>query len=196
MILEHEAEVMTKPRFGTPISMRSMSAQTSVWFRVSWYDRWCHQYFQRCGIPVADYIPFFGNILQWRHGLQHTFTEYVKKHGRVVGMYDFRRPVLIINDPDILKNVLVKNFSSFYNRRMSETINECCDTLVASFSKAQEGGKAADCRVLFGGFTMDAIAKCGFGLKVDSQQNKDDPFVKNAKKAFDFSFFNPAFMIV
>ncbi|XP_038067034.1 cytochrome P450 3A6-like [Patiria miniata] len=200
-----------------------------------WYDWWCHQYFQRRGIPVADYIPFFGNILQFRHGVQFTWTEYVKKHGRVVGMYDFRRPVLIINDPDILKNVLVKNFSSFHNRRisplgqkplnrgltqlvneewkeirnvitpsfsaskmrlMSETINECCDTLVASFSKAQEGGRAADCRVLFGAFTMDAIARCGFGLKVDSQQNKDDPFVKNAKNAFDFSLFNPAFLIV
>ncbi|XP_022082383.1 cytochrome P450 3A24-like [Acanthaster planci] len=201
----------------------------------AWYDRWCHQYFQRRGIPVPDYIPFFGNILQWRHGVQKTFTDYVKKHGRVVGMYDFRRPVLIVNDPDILKNVLVKNFSSFYNRRkfplgqeplnrgltqlvneewketrnvitpsfsaskmrqMSVMINECCDTLVTNFSKAQEGGKSADCRVLFGGFTMDAIAKCGFGLKVDSQQNKDDPFVQNAKKAFEFSLFNPAFMIV
>ena len=31
------------------------------------YDWWCHQYFQRRGIPVAAYIPFFGNILQWRH---------------------------------------------------------------------------------------------------------------------------------
>ena len=50
------------------------------------------------------------------------------------------------------------------------------------------------CR-LFGGFTMDAIAKCGFGLQVDSQQNKDDPFVQNAKRALDLSLYNPAFMI-
>ena len=42
---------------------------------------------------------------------------------------------------------------------------------------------------------MDAIARCGFGLNVDAQQNQDDPFVKHAKKAFDFSLFNPAFMI-
>ena len=43
---------------------------------------------------------------------------------------------------------------------------------------------------------MDVIAKCGFGLKVNSLQNKDDPFVKHAKKAFDFSLFNPMFMLV
>lgn len=202
---------------------------------LAWYDRWCHHYFQRKGIPAADHIPFFGNILQWRHGIQTVFTEYVKKHGRVVGMYDFRRPVLIINDPDILKNVLVKNFSSFYNRRkfplsqaplnrgltqienedwkdvrnvvtpsfsaskmrlMSSMINDCCDTLVTCIGEAQEGGKSADFRKLFGCFTMDAIAKCGFGLDVDSQRNQDDPFVQNAKKAFDFKLFNPAFMIV
>ena len=42
---------------------------------------------------------------------------------------------------------------------------------------------------------MDVIAKCGFGLEVDSQQNKDDPFVKNAKKAAEFTFFKPAVMI-
>ena len=49
---------------------------------------------------------------------------------------------------------------------------------------------------LFGAYTMDAIAKCGFGLDVDSQQNKDDPFVRNAKKAFDFGLFKPAFILV
>ena len=33
----------------------------------------------------------------------------------------------------------------------------------------------------FEAFTMDGIAKCAFGLQVDSQNNPDDPFVKNAK---------------
>ncbi|XP_071785224.1 cytochrome P450 3A24-like [Asterias amurensis] len=199
------------------------------------YDWWCHQYFQRRGIAVASgYIPIFGNILKWRHGVHEVFTDYVKKHGKVVGMYDFRRPVLIISDAHILKNVLVKNFSNFYNRRifpinpkplsrgltmleneewkdvrnvvtpsfsaskmrlMSVTINEICDTLVAKIAKSQEDGKVGDYRKMYGAFTMDAIARCGFGLNVDSQHNQDDPFVKHAKKAFDFSLFNPAFMI-
>ncbi len=46
------------------------------------------------------------------------------------------------------------------------------------------------CR-LYGAFTMDVIARCGFGLKLDSQKNKDDPFVKNAKKLFNFSTTSP-----
>ena len=44
---------------------------------------------------------------------------------------------------------------------------------------------------LYGAFTMDVIARCGFGLKLDSQKNKDDPFVKNAKKLFNFSTTDP-----
>ncbi|XP_022082457.1 uncharacterized protein LOC110974856 [Acanthaster planci] len=202
---------------------------------LAWYDRWCHQYFQRRGIPVPDYIPFFGNILQWRHGFQTVFTDYAKKYGKVVGTYDFRTPVLIITDPDLLKNILVKNFSSFCNRRkiplsqrplnrgltrlddeewkeirnvitpsfsaskmkrMSAMINECCDTMVTNFSRSRAGGKAVDCREVFGAFTMDVVASCGFGVKVDSQQNKDDPFVKYAKKAFAFTRMNPFVLLL
>ena len=48
-------------------------------------------------------------------------------------MYDFRRPVLVINDPDILKNVLVKNFSNFYNRRV-----RCFLLLLSSLSAENE----------------------------------------------------------
>lgn len=50
------------------------------------------------------------------------------------------------------------------------------------------------CRV-YGAFAMDAIARCGFGIQVDSQKDKDDPFTKNAKKAIDISLLNPALLI-
>ena len=49
---------------------------------------------------------------------------------------------------------------------------------------------------LFGGFSMDVVAQCGFGLQVKSQDNKDDLFVKNAIKAFEsFGVLNPALML-
>lgn len=31
---------------------------------------------------------------------------------------------------------------------------------------------------------MDVIAKCAFGMTIDSLGNPDDPFMKNAKKVF------------
>ncbi|XP_038067044.1 cytochrome P450 3A24-like [Patiria miniata] len=211
---------------GYDLSMTWILAIGAV-FVYLWYDWWCHHYFQRRGIPVADYIPIFGNRLQWREGIWKAMDDYHKKHGKVVGMYDFQRPILIVSEPEFLKSILVKNFSNFPNHRnppmvildpspvgrgmfflvdndwrnirntltpsftaakmkyMSPLINECCDTLLTSISNARSEGKAIDCRALFGGFTMDVIACCAFGLSVNSQQDKDDPFVQNAKLLLD-----------
>ncbi|XP_038065745.1 cytochrome P450 3A24-like isoform X2 [Patiria miniata] len=193
------------------------------------YDWWCHQYFQRRGVPVADYIPIFGSSYKFSEGFHLAMEDFVKEKGKVVGMYEFRRPILLINDPDVIKKVLVKNFNHFCNRRvfpllippltrglsmlaneewkdvrnilsptfsavkmkkMSVLINECCERLVSGFDRAQEGGTPVECRELFGGYTLDVIARCGFGLQVNVQ-DKDDPFVNNAKKVFDFGNANP-----
>ncbi|XP_033645947.1 cytochrome P450 3A24-like [Asterias rubens] len=83
----------------------------------AWYDWWSHHYFQRLGIPVADYIPIFGNLLQWRYGFHQTFADFAKKYGKVFGMYEFRKPVLIVTDPEIIRKMCIKNFSSFINRK-------------------------------------------------------------------------------
>ena len=42
---------------------------------------------------------------------------------------------------------------------------------------------------------MDVIASTGFGLRVDSQSSKDNPFVVNAKKIMNLSFRNPLFLV-
>ena len=44
-------------------------------------------------------------------------------------------------------------------------------------------------------FTMDVIASTAFGLKIDSQKDKNNQFVTMAKKLFDFSFFSPLVII-
>jgi len=38
---------------------------------------------------------------------------------------------------------------------------------------------------------MDVIASTAFGIEVDSQENPNDPFVKNAKKMMETSFSSP-----
>lgn len=48
---------------------------------------------------------------------------------------------------------------------------------------------------VFEAFTMDGIAKCAFGLQVDSQNNPDDPFVKHAKRVMDGTVESPVVMI-
>lgn len=42
---------------------------------------------------------------------------------------------------------------------------------------------------LFSGYTIDVIASTGFGIKVDSQEDPDNPIVQNARKVFSGNFF-------
>ena len=46
-----------------------------------------------------------------------------------------------------------------------------------------------------GNFTMDVLAKTGFGIDVNSQKDPDSEFVKNAKKIIEFKMTNPAMFV-
>ena len=43
-------------------------------------------------------------------------------------------------------------------------------------------------------FTIDVIASTAFGLKTDSQKDKNNQFVTMAKKIFETSLLNPLFI--
>uniref|UniRef100_A0A665W4S1 Thromboxane-A synthase n=1 Tax=Echeneis naucrates TaxID=173247 RepID=A0A665W4S1_ECHNA len=70
----------------------------------------------QCGIKHPKPIPFFGNIFSFRHGFLNPLSDLIRTHGRVCGYYLGRRPVVVVADPDMLRQVLVKDFSSFPNR--------------------------------------------------------------------------------
>ncbi|XP_039471651.1 thromboxane-A synthase-like isoform X2 [Oreochromis aureus] len=56
---------------------------------------------------------FFPHSFQ---GFFKPMTYLIKTHGRVCGYYLGRRPIVIIADPDMLRQLMVKDFSSFPNR--------------------------------------------------------------------------------
>lgn len=49
-------------------------------------------------------------------------TEYetglIKKYGRVMGYFDGSRPNLWITDAELIRNIFVKDFNHFVNRRV------------------------------------------------------------------------------
>ncbi|CAG0888446.1 unnamed protein product [Darwinula stevensoni] len=148
----------------------------------------------------------------------------IRIHGRVIGLYEGTRPYLLCADPDILRDVCIKNFDHFVDRqdavvtsqywrkmliflvggewkevrrrlspvfssgkikKMSALIGECADTLAGNFLKSiQHKAGVVDLKQHYGAFTMDVIATCAFGTKIDSLGSPDDPFVESAKKAF------------
>jgi len=72
-------------------------------------------------VPYVQPIPLFGNFFYVAFGMQHPIDFYRKiyydlaghKYG---GLFQMRTPYLMIRDPEIINNVLIKDFSNFPNR--------------------------------------------------------------------------------
>ncbi|XP_041853699.1 thromboxane-A synthase [Melanotaenia boesemani] len=81
-----------------------------------WYSVYPFSVLSRCGIKHPKPVPFYGNIFMFREGFFKPLNNIIKTYGRVCGYYLGRRPVVVIADPDMLRQVMVKDFSSFPNR--------------------------------------------------------------------------------
>lgn len=82
------------------------------------YGTYSHGLFKKLGIPGPRPLPYFGNILGYRKGVDHFDKKCFQQYGKMWGFFDGRQPVLAITDPDMIKTVLVKEcYSVFTNRR-------------------------------------------------------------------------------
>lgn len=73
-------------------------------------------------------------------------------------------------------------------RLMFELIDECSNQVANYFLKlnaSEEGTKSVDMKDLFSRFTNDVVATCAFGIKVDSNENKDNEFFKMAHEVIN-----------
>nr|XP_014266203.1 thromboxane-A synthase-like [Maylandia zebra] len=82
-----------------------------------WYSVRPFSVLSRCGIKHPKPVPFFGNLFMFQQGFFKPLNDLIKTYGKVCGYYLGRRPVVVVADPDMLRQVLVKDFSSFPNRR-------------------------------------------------------------------------------
>ncbi|EDS32169.1 cytochrome P450 6d3 [Culex quinquefasciatus] len=79
------------------------------------------RYWKRRGIPqLSPSIPFgdIGPVFRQKQYLAETYaTLYHKsKQFLVAGIYLSLRPVLLVNDPHLIKDILVRDFDHFYSR--------------------------------------------------------------------------------
>ncbi|CAL1528758.1 unnamed protein product [Lymnaea stagnalis] len=78
------------------------------------YNLW-----RELGVPGPKPTPFFGNVAELfddRVGPRAAVKKWQAQHGRVFGIYEFRQPLLVVTDPEALKQVFVKDFNNFTNR--------------------------------------------------------------------------------
>ncbi|XP_049814693.1 cytochrome P450 6k1-like [Schistocerca nitens] len=86
-----------------------------LWFSSS------YRYWKNKGVPYAEPTVPFGNFRRSILG-QESLGETLQKmynqlpRERYVGFYGFRRPLLLIRDPELIRHVLVKDFGTFHDR--------------------------------------------------------------------------------
>ncbi|KAJ9598707.1 hypothetical protein L9F63_010617, partial [Diploptera punctata] len=80
-------------------------------------------YWKNRGIPYLKPTPGFGNTRKMFFKI--SFAEQFKKFydafqdEPVCGVFQFRSPILVVRDPDLIKLVMVKDFQHFQDRRVS-----------------------------------------------------------------------------
>uniref|UniRef100_A0A914W278 Uncharacterized protein n=1 Tax=Plectus sambesii TaxID=2011161 RepID=A0A914W278_9BILA len=90
----------------------------------------------------------FGHTMALKRGFKTIDAEWTKEYGSVIGTYMFGKPDLIISDLEILRHVLVKDFSHFVNRRRrpGQKVGDESNQLLAKALTVLEGQHWKDVR--------------------------------------------------
>lgn len=93
----------------------------SVLFLCYIYLKHVFSYWERRGIPQLKPVIPYGNIKEIGRSTQislliRDFYNQTKDKYPYFGIYFFQRPVLIVNDTTVIKNVLIKDFKHFQDR--------------------------------------------------------------------------------
>lgn len=150
-----------------------------------------------------------------------------QKYGRVSGFFQGTRPSLMVAQPELVKQVLVKDFNLLPNRmetdfgddifnnmmvmahvdlwrkirpasspafttgklrKMHPLIQDCVKATCEHLEAAAEKDEDVDMKQFYGHYTLDVIARCAFGTKLDSYSDKTSQFVTAVQEAFKFTY--------
>ncbi|XP_039345853.1 thromboxane-A synthase isoform X3 [Mauremys reevesii] len=81
-----------------------------------WYSTSSFSRLERVGIRHPAPLPFIGNLLFFRQGFWENHTKLITEYGPVCGYYIGRRMYVLVSEPEMIKHILVKDFSNFTNR--------------------------------------------------------------------------------
>ncbi|XP_071101674.1 cytochrome P450 3A29-like [Haliotis cracherodii] len=118
--------------------------------------------------------------------LVKSFNNFRNRAFPMVIPYPFSLALAFLEDASWkrVRSILSPTFSGGKLRRMCIPINDCDRALANNFSKAIGKDEGVPMKQYFGAYTMDVISRTAFGIKVDSQNDFNHPFVVNAKQMF------------
>lgn len=87
-------------------------------FKFCSYIKNKHTYWEKRGISGPEPQFFFGNAFDpIKKGLATTELQWMRSFGKVYGTYIGLSPALTITDPELIKQVFIRDFPLFINRR-------------------------------------------------------------------------------
>ena len=102
-----------------------VSLITLVVLSLYWYGMRGFADLKILNVPCPKPLPFLGNYFELRkyNGAIHLILfDYVKKYGKVFAVCLGGRPSLVVAEPELLKQILIKDFPHFRNRFQAQTL--------------------------------------------------------------------------
>ncbi|XP_051499974.1 thromboxane-A synthase [Apus apus] len=89
-----------------------------------WYSTSAFSKLSKVGIRHPPPLPFIGNLLFFREGFWENHTKLITEYGPVCGYYIGRQMFVVVSTPDMIKQILVTDFSNFTNRTKPNLISK------------------------------------------------------------------------
>jgi len=168
--------------------MEVFTSLVIILFIIFFLNRRFLSYWRRQGIPQNDNPKFLiGDIKKMFTGKSTIYDIlydiYMEKKGsKVFGIYMSYRPVLVVNDPMLIQDLLIKDFNTFQDRGLP--INEEKDILSAHLFTLG-GQKWRDLRVKLGPVFSPGKLKGMYPTIQNCTKVLEDYLVENVKKGTD-----------
>lgn len=93
------------------------------------YSRSTYGYWRKLNVKYVEPVPFLGNTAKVFFGWTSLHEEYDRFYKALYdepfgGLYQFRQPLLLVKDPELVAAILIKDFRYFPNRGFDLLINK------------------------------------------------------------------------
>ncbi|KAM4676694.1 LOW QUALITY PROTEIN: thromboxane-A synthase [Discoglossus pictus] len=89
-----------------------------------WYSVSAFSQLERVGIKHPKPLPFIGNVLLFQKGFWDGDKHLLQTYGPICGYYMGRRPMILVAEPEAIKQVLQKSFANFTNRMKLHSVTK------------------------------------------------------------------------
>ncbi|XP_023242807.1 putative cytochrome P450 cyp-13B1 [Centruroides sculpturatus] len=82
-----------------------------------------YSYWKRRGIPSPKTTWLLGSYgTRWKEPQGYIELEWYKKYGRIFGIYEGLNPILMVSEPELIKNILIRDFNKIPNQKVSNFV--------------------------------------------------------------------------